>query len=488
MPDSSSTSAGSHGWIELFRGRLLLVTLILNIGVLMHAIDVFVIVAVLPTVVTEIGGAGFYSWSIMVYMVGSIVGAASAARLASSLDQRRAFCGAAALFLIGTTGTGLAPTMELLLVGRAAQGLGGGMVLSLSYQLIHSVYPAPMRTMAITTVSAIWGVAALAGPLLGGFMAELGWWRGAFLVRVPIIAVFLVGAWFAVPANRPPSIGRWPWRRLVLLSAGVMLVGATGQFAAPAMKGGLLVAAIAVLALMFRLDDAAANRLFPSRPITFRHPVGASYWMIFLYSSCTGQVSVFIPLGVRVVHDVGALYAGYFQAGLAISWTVAAMIVARFTGRRVDVTFMVGMPFATLGVAGLAWFAVPGPLWAIAVSACAVGFGIGFCHAHLVNGAMQAARPGEEAVTAGAIPMTQSLGIAIGAAVAGIAANLAGLDRGIDRETVAAAVPTVYAVALVSPLGASLAAWQLLRLRARRAQDGDVAVQVQAGRGEAERS
>jgi MFS family permease len=482
MPDSSS-----HGWADLFRGRLLLVTVILNVGVLMHAIDVFVIVAVLPTVVAEIGGAAFYSWSIMVYMVGSIVGAASAARLAASLGQRSAFGGAALLFLLGTAGTGLAPSMELLLVGRAVQGLGGGMVLSLSYQLIHSVYPPPMRTMAITLISAIWGVAALAGPLLGGVMAELGWWRGAFLVRVPVIAAFLVGAWFAVPGERPPAIGRWPWRRLLLLSAGVMLVGATGQFPAPAVKGGLLVAALAVLALMFRLDDAAANRLFPSRPVTFRHPVGASYWMIFLYSMCTGQVSVFVPLGVRVLHDVGALYAGYFQAGLAISWTVAAMIVARFSGRQVDVTFMVGMPFAALGVAGLAWFAVPGPLWAIAVAACAIGFGIGFCHAHLVNGAMQAARPGEEAVTAGAIPMTQSLGIAIGAAVAGVVANLAGLAQGLGREAVAAAVPAVYVAALAAPVAASLVSWQLLRLRARGTEDRDVAVQVQAGAGEAKR-
>jgi MFS family permease len=481
MPDSSS-----HAWAELFRGRLLLVTLILNVGVLMHAIDVFVIVAVLPTVVAEIGGAGFYSWTIMVYMVGSIVGAASAARLSSSLDQRRAFVLAAALFLLGTAGAGAAPTMDLLLLSRAAQGLGGGMVLSLSYQLIHSVYPPAMRTLAITVVSAIWGVAALAGPLLGGAMAELGWWRGAFLVRVPILAAFAVAAWFAVPGARPLAAGRWPWRRLALLSAGVLLVGASGQFALQAVKIGLMLAALAVLALMFRLDDAAGNRLFPSRPVSLRHPVGASYWMIFLYSTCTGQVSVFIPLGVSALHGVGALYAGYFQAGLAISWTVAAMIVARFSGRQVDFTFMVGMPVAAAGVGLLALVAVPGPLWLIAVGACAVGFGIGFCHAHLVNGAMQAARPGEEAVTAGAIPMTQSLGIAIGAAVAGIVANIAGLAGGLDRDTVAAAVPAVYWVALAAPLAGSLVSWRLLRLRARGADQRDVAVQVQTGAGETE--
>ncbi|MEQ9638592.1 MAG: MFS transporter [Alphaproteobacteria bacterium] len=470
----------------MFRGRLLLVTVILNLGVMLHAIDVFVIVAILPTVVGEIGGAGFYSWSIMIYMVASIVGAASAARLSSNLNQRRAFVLAAVLFLIGTTGTGLAPTMSALLLGRFVQGLGGGLVLSLCYQLIRAVYPPSLQTLAITSVSGIWGIAALLGPLFGGVMAELGWWRGAFLIRTPILVAFVVAAWYAVPATQVDAVGRWPWRRLLLLSVGVMLIGLTGQLVAAAGKAGLLLAAIAVIALMLRLDGAAPNRLFPSHPLSLSHKVGVSYWMIFLYSTCTGQVSIFIPLGVQALHGVSALYAGYFQAGLALSWTAAAILVARFSGRRIDFTFAVGMPVATAGLATLAWFATPGPLWAIAVGSCAIGFGIGFCHAHLVAGAMQAARPGEEGVTAGAIPMTQSLGIAVGAAMAGIVANFFGMASGLDRETVATAVPMVYAVALASPLLAMLASWRLLSLRARRADDGDVAVQVQAGGGQAD--
>lgn len=479
-------SDSSTSWAALFRGRLLLVAVILNLGVMLHAIDVFVIVAILPTVVGEIGGAGFYSWAIMIYMVASIVGAASAARLSASLDQRRAFVLAAMLFLIGTTATGIAPTMPTLLLGRFVQGLGGGLVLSLCYQLIRAVYPPALQTLAITTVSGIWGIAALLGPLFGGAMAEIGWWRGAFLVRTPVLVAFVVAAWFAVPATQTEAIGRWPWRRLLLLSAGVLLIGLTGQFVDPAVKGGLLVAALAVIGLMLRLDNTAPNRLFPSRPLSLNHKVGVSYWMIFLYSTCTGQVTIFIPLGVQALHGVSALYAGYFQAGLALSWTAAAMLVARFTGRQIDLTFAVGMPVATAGLATLAWFATPGPLWAIALGACAIGFGIGFCHAHLVAGAMQSARPGEEGVTAGAIPMTQSLGIAVGAAVAGIVANVAGLARGLDPQTVATAVPLVYAVALASPMLAMFASWRLLRLRTRGAEDGDVAVQVQAGGGQAD--
>ena len=69
---------------------------------------------------------------------------------------------------------------------------------------------------------------------------------------------------------------------------------------------------------------------------------------------------------------------------------------------------------------------------------------------------------------------------------AGIVANLAGMAEGLDRDTVAVAVPAVYAVALASPLLAMLASWRLLALRTRGADERDVAVQVQAGGGQAE--
>src|SRR4051812_39237589 len=112
-------------WRDLPREGRTVITLVLNLAVGLHAMDVFVIAAVMPTVVREIGGAAYYTWSTMLYMVASIIGAASAAPLKAGFGTRKAFSAAGLLFALGTAGCGSAPGMAALLLARTVQGFGG---------------------------------------------------------------------------------------------------------------------------------------------------------------------------------------------------------------------------------------------------------------------------------------------------------------------------------------------------------------------------
>src|ERR1051325_1139008 len=103
----------------------------------------------------------------MVYMVASILGAASAAPLSTRLGARRGYVLAGLLFLAGSGGCGPSPPMPRLLLARAR-------------------------------VSGVGGVPAWLGPLVGGVFSEIGWWRGAFLFTLPIIAGFTLLAWRAI--------------------------------------------------------------------------------------------------------------------------------------------------------------------------------------------------------------------------------------------------------------------------------------------------
>src|SRR6476660_371621 len=85
-------------WIEVLRHGRALPTIVLSSAIALHAVDVFVISTVMPAVVAEIGGAGFYAWATMVYMVASILGAASAAPLSTRLGARRGYVLAGLLF------------------------------------------------------------------------------------------------------------------------------------------------------------------------------------------------------------------------------------------------------------------------------------------------------------------------------------------------------------------------------------------------------
>src|SRR5262247_4011772 len=104
-------------WKEIFRGERATYTVVLTLGVGLHAIDVFVISSILPTVVGDIGGDAYYAWSTMLYMKAAI-------------GARRGYTLAGLMFLGGTAICGLSPAMPVLLLGRLVQGTGGGLLLS----------------------------------------------------------------------------------------------------------------------------------------------------------------------------------------------------------------------------------------------------------------------------------------------------------------------------------------------------------------------
>lgn len=457
-------------WIELLRGGRAVFTAILVLGIGLHAIDVFVIATVMPAVVADIGGAAFYSWSIMLYMIASIIGAASGGPLKAALGARKGYGLAGLVFLSGTIGCALSPSMPVLLIARVVQGVGGGLLIAQSMALVRELYPPELRTRVLALISAMWGVAALIGPLFGGGFAELGWWRGAFWSGAPIILTFTFLAWRSLPATAPAeTIPRFPIRRLALLAAGVLCVGATSTIEGIVLQAVLLVAAVLMVGRTFRLDAGSPNPLFPSDSLSILSPVGTAYWVFFLLSITHTTISIFLPLVLEVLHGTSPLVAGYFNGIIALSWTAASFLTSGWRGRAVPAALVGGPCLAALGLAGLALSVTSAPLPAIAGLVAMVGLGVGMCSLHLTASTMALAAPGEESITASSIPTMRSLGIAFGAAGAGLVANTAGLAQGISAETVASAVTWVDRVAALAPAAAALLALRIVQLRRRRA-------------------
>lgn len=460
-------------WAPLLREGRAAPTVILSGGVGLHAIDVFVIAAVMPAVVADLGGAAYYAWSTMLYMVASILGSACGAPAKHAFGARGAYVLAALAFLAGTAGCAASPSMPALLVARTVQGAGGGLLLAQSMSLVREIYPTEIRTRMLAFISAVWAVAALLGPLIGGLFGELGWWRGAFWVSTPIILAFILGARRALPQHEKPARAApaFPTLRLLLLAAGVMAIGLAGSVDSTAAQGALLVAAAVLLAGAFRLDALAPDRLFPSRPLAVTTPTGTAYWLFFLLSITHSAVGVFLPLAIQMMHGVGPLGAAYFNGVLALGWTAASMVVSGWSGRRESVALIGGALLAAASLAGLAAVTTAAHPALIAVLVGSLGVGIGMSNIHVAATAMRLSAQGEESVTASSIPTIRSLGVAFGAAAAGLVANAAGLAAGIAPQSVARAIPWVYGAAALAPAAAVPLAVQLDRLR-RRADSG----------------
>lgn len=184
-PDTETVS----GWSELFRGRNAIYALALGGSVALHALNIYIAITIMPSVVADIGGLDYYAWSTTVFVVASILGSALSSRLLQRAGARGAYAVAALVFGAGTIICALAPSMPLLLAGRFVQGFGGGFLYALAYGVIRLVFPEHLWARAIGLISAMWGIATLAGPAIGGVFAEIGAWRAAFWSLIPFITV-----------------------------------------------------------------------------------------------------------------------------------------------------------------------------------------------------------------------------------------------------------------------------------------------------------
>ncbi|HWT97208.1 MAG TPA: MFS transporter [Terriglobales bacterium] len=481
-------------WLDIFRHGFGIYTLTINLAMAMHAIDVFITAAVMPKVVKDIGGISFYTWPTTLYMVASIIGAASNAPLRAIFGTRRAYMLASFTFLLGSIGCALAPTMLMMLIARSVQGWGGGLLISLSMALVQSVYPEQLRKRALAFISSTWGVAALLGPAVGGLFAEHGFWRGAFWFNVPIVAIFMVGAWIKLPRHSVEpgkAIPRFPYRRLGMLTLGVCAVSLAGEayeamtllgldptiptFRDIAVLAQVVLIAIAVLAVLrtIHLDRPGrvetGSRLLPTKPLGLSTSTGIGGWVMLLSSMTHSVIGAYLPLALQSVRGTSDSVAAYIMACLAVAWTLASVGTSHFQGKAAQACITIGLLLSTIGLAILTVSMQSGSLLVIALADSLVGIGLGTTNLHLVAAVMRHAQKGEEGLTAGAIPTIRSLGISFGAAGAGVIANSTGLGQEADPATINMAIHWVLGLGCVLPLIAAGFAVLFVRLTNRQA-------------------
>ncbi|MBT3989985.1 MAG: MFS transporter [Rhodospirillaceae bacterium] len=441
-PNSQSDAQAT--WKRLFTGDLMIYSIILNLGILLFAVDTFVITTIMPTVIVDIGGTQLYAWPVMIFMVGAIVGAAATGPVRANFGRRNGYVFAGVLFLIGNLGAAYAPNIEMLIAWRLLQGLGGGLIISQSYGLIGDFYPPELRTRILSIVSTTWGVATVFGPAFGGIFAEFGSWRGAFWAIVPLAIIFCGLVWRHVAHSPVDKSGgmvvNFPITRLLLFALGILCVGLTSQTDNNVYRVSLIVAAIAMVAYAMIRDAKSSNRMFPKNTLILNTTVGSSYWFLLMFTFTFIVAILYATLYLQILHHQTPIAAAYISAVLSFTWTIGALLTASWKGPAVKLAVLGGGVLIVLGAIGLTLFAVKGPLVLIILSLSSMGFGIGTSNNHVIALTIECAEKGEEGLVASSVQTMRTMGLAFGSAMAGLLANIAGLSEGTGPETVARAV------------------------------------------------
>ncbi|HLR12569.1 MAG TPA: MFS transporter [Burkholderiaceae bacterium] len=425
-------------WSELLWGRNGLRSLALAGGVALHAINVYIVATVLPSVVQDIGGLQYYAWNMTLFVVASIVGSATTPKGIDALGLRRAFLVALVVFGLGTGVCSAAPTMGWMLAGRTLQGLGGGLMLGLSYASSRILFEQRLWPKAMALLSSMWGVATLAGPAIGGIFAQMQAWRWAFgsvIIVTASLALLIVTQISATATTRSETAVRIPVRQLLLMVVAVLAVSMASLSHNLIWNLAGIVLGITVSVVIARIDDVAANRLLPTGAYRLGGDLGSMYACMALLSVAM-TAEIFIPYFLQVVQGFSPLAAGYFMVLMSAGWSTGSI---PSSGRGLVVAnrlMQLGPVISSISLLGLSmalpWYAPDQFSTVVAlIGVClfGIGLGIGITWPHLLTQLFHSSPAGQENMASSAIITVQLYALAFGAALGGMVTNAAGFTE-----------------------------------------------------------
>jgi len=443
------------------RNRLLAV---LFVGVLMGALDIAIVGPALPAIRSEFGlDARAVSWVFSAYVLANLIGTPLMAKLSDFFGRRAVYVLDVALFAAGSLvvafshGSG---AFWLLLLGRVVQGLGAGGIFPVASAVIGDTFPPEKRGGALGLIGAVFGLAFIIGPILGGVLLPFGW-QWLFLINLPVAAVVVALAWRLLPHHKVAGAGGFDAAGMIALAValGTLAYGLgaidTGGFwtslASLDVWPWLVVSVLAWLVLV-RIERSAANPVFPIALFGRRQ---LRLGFLLTAGAGLGEASlVFLPTLAVVSLGVSASVGSYLLMPVVAAMAVGSPLAGRLLDRLGSRTVIaVGVAVLALGMillsqtsSSLVMFIVSGLLIGLGLSAL-LGAPVRYV---TLNETTAAERSAAQGLVTTFTSTGQLLGSAVVGAVAASAVGTAGYATAFAMVGVVSALLLVAALFLKS--------------------------------------
>ncbi len=197
------------------------ILLVLFLGVLMGALDIAIVAPALPAIQSFFGvGDRILAWTFTIYVLFNLISTPLMAKLSDIFGRRSIYILEVALFALGSLIVALSPQklFAVLLFGRALQGFGAGGIFPVASAVIGDTFPPEKRGGALGLIGAVFGLAFLIGPILGGIILTVTGWEWLFIVNLPIALIIIIMGWRLLPVTRPASTRPFDWAGMLVLS------------------------------------------------------------------------------------------------------------------------------------------------------------------------------------------------------------------------------------------------------------------------------
>ena len=400
-------------------GRRRAITAGLLLGMSLGALEATVVGTAMPTVIATLGGLAHYSWVFSAYLLTSTASVPIWGRLSDLYGRRRMYLAGIAIFLLGSMMAGAATSMATLILARTIQGLGTGAIIPLSMTIVGELYSLAERARTQALFSGVWGVASVAGPLVGGYVTDALSWRWVFYLNLPFGLLAATVITLAYPRTRHTQAVRVDWlgAALLFLSISALLL-ALGSGASGA-AWGFAVAAAALLAGFVAVERRAPHPILPLDLL--RTPlIACTFIVVFLVGMALFGAIAFIPLFVQGVMGATATQAGQVLTPLFLGWVVmsiaSARLTAKFGYRRLAIG---GSLLMTVGFMGLTLVGADSQRDAVLAAGLLIGSGMGLSMLSLLLAVQHGVSRSHLGIATSLNQFSRSVGAAVGIAAMG---------------------------------------------------------------------